>query len=102
MFIAYDVFVAQEILGKENCCSDVSSRSKAKQGPSDGHPTPSFGAVNDLGELTNFLPARKRPCADTDESGDLFIRALHPIKLFKFTDVNLDSRSRHGSILLFE
>lgn len=61
-----------------------------------------FGAVNDFGELTNFLPACKRPCADTDESGDFFIRALHPIELFKFTDVNLHPRPRHSSLLLFE
>jgi hypothetical protein len=95
-------FYPQEIFRQENGSSDVSSGRKAKQRATDGHPTPRFRAVNDVGELTNFLPARKRPCADTDESGNLFIGALHPVELFEFSDIDLHPRPRHDSLLLFE
>ena len=49
-----------------------------------------------------FAPALDGPSADTEESGDLFVRALHSAELFEFDQVDFRFRPWHSSPLLFE
>ena len=53
-------------------------------------------------ELLHFAPALDGPRADTEERGDLLIRALHPAQLFQFSEIDLRFRPRHESPLLSE
>ena len=102
MFIAHDVFVAEQILGQEDGGSDVAGACQPEESPAHRYPALGLPTLHGLMEFRNIAPPLDGPRTDIEKGGDLLNGALHSTELLKFCQVDFGFRPRHESVLLFE